>query len=394
MTETLPRPLTRSLTTVIAVAVGVIVADLYYLQPLLHQIQGQFHLSASSASLLMTLVQGGYALGLVLLAPLGDVARRRRLIASLYLVAAIVVGSCALAPTYAALAALTLLVGAASAASQLLIPFAADLAPDGERGRTIAKVMTGLLSGVLLSRTASGLVAQAAGWRAVFVSAAVALALLAAVLSRVLPEEAPRPHVPYGRLVLGAVSLLASESRLRRRAWFGALVFASINMVWTVLTFHLSAAPFSFSKAVIGLFGLFGMAGMLAANVAGHHADRQRAHHTTVVAAGLMILAFAVLGLGQGSVIALGAGLIVLDAGMQGMQVTNQSIIYSISSEARSRMNSAYMLCCFVGAASGTALGGQVYDHFGWSGDMWVGAGLGLLLLAPAIAQWRSAQRA
>jgi predicted MFS family arabinose efflux permease len=383
------RPLSRGLTTVLALAVGLVVADLYYLQPLLHQIQGQYHLSAAGASLLITLVQAGYATGIVLLAPLGDVVARRPLISSLYLVAAALVGACALAPGFAVLAVLTYLVGVISASSQLVIPLAADLAPPEERGRVIARVMTGLLSGVLLSRTVSGLVAQAFGWRAVFVVAAAALALMSLTLARVLPHEGPRPHVPYSRLVTGSLHLLATEPRLRQRAGYGMLAFASINMVWTVLTFHLSARPFGYSKAEIGLFGLFGVAGMLAANVAGHHADRQRTHLTTVAAAVLILLSFVVLGLGQGSVVALGAGLIVLDAGMQGMQITNQSIVYSLDAAARSRMNSAYMLCAFVGAALGSAMGGQVYDHFGWTGDMWLGAALGTILVVAALVQWR-----
>ncbi len=185
----------------------------------------------------------------------------------------------------------------------------------------IARVMTGLLSGVLLSRTASGLIAQAAGWRAVYASAAGALAICAVVLGRVLPDEAPRPRARYRELVAGPFAMLARLPELRRRALFGALIFAAISVIWTTLSFHLGAAPFSYSRAQIGLFGLFGVAGVTAANVAGHLADRQRAGVATVVTALALTASFGVL-LAGGSLVAIALGLVLMDAGMQGTQVT------------------------------------------------------------------------
>jgi predicted MFS family arabinose efflux permease len=380
-----------ALVTVIAVANGVIVANLYYLQPVLHQVRGDFHLSESGASILITLAQLGYAAGLVLVAPLGDLVERRRLAVTVYALAGLVLGAVAVTRSYALFVPLIFVVGLVSVGAQILVPFAADLAEPSQRGRVIARVMSGLLIGVLLSRTVSGLIAQAAGWRAVFVVACGALLVTAAVLAWVLPSEPARDSVPYWRLIRGSFALLAEHAELRRRALYGSLVFAAMSIVWTELAFHLSGAPFHYSKAVIGLFGLFGVAGVVAANFAGHFADRRREHAATVGAAGTLTVSFLVLMAGD-SLFALGAGLILMDAGMQAVQITNQSIIYRLVPDARGRVTSAYMFCAFVGASFGSAAGGLLYQHAGWAGDCWLGLGLSVALLAPALVELRRAR--
>ena len=386
--ERATRPLSNLLVTLMALAVGVIVANLYYLQPLLHQVRGDFHVSTTGASLLITLTQIGYALGLAFVVPLGDLIARRRLAVGIFLVAACMMGVGSVLSTFVPFAIVTFVIGLVSVGGQVLIPFAADLAEPGERGRVIARVMTGLLLGILLSRTVSGLVAQAAGWRTVYWGAAILLCVMALVLHRVLPEEAARGHIPYRELVRGSLTLLVSLPQLRRRAWLGAVVFAAFSALWTTLSFQLAAAPFHYSNAVIGLFGLFGVAGVAAANAAGHFADRQRGRLTTIVAALFVTVAFVVLAFGQHSFWGLAAGLIVLDAGMQGTQISNQSIIYALAPESRSRINSAYMVCCFLGASAGSYLGGQLYESYGWNGVCALGATLGLALVIPATL-WR-----
>ena len=375
----------NALIVVMAAACGVIVADLYYLQPLLHQIRGDFHVSASGASLLMTLAQVGYALGLALVAPLGDLVARRRLVPLVFLAAAAMMATAALLRSYPAFATVTLLVGVASVGAQMIVPFAADLAPPDQGGRVIARVMTGLLLGILLSRTASGLIAQAAGWRAVYWIAAATLCFVAAVLARVLPGEPARVRVAYRTLVAASFTLLATNSALRRRAWFGALAFAAFNVVWTTLSFHLSAAPFHYSKAVVGLFGLFGVAGVVAANLAGHQADRDRAGRTTIASAVLVVVCFALVIMAPGSVVAIAAALVALDAGMQGLQITNQSLVYSLVPAARSRVTSAYMMCCFAGASFGSYAGGLAYQLGGWRATGGVGVVIGVGLVVPAL---------
>ena len=381
-----PRPLTATLTFLMALGVGVMVANLYYLQPVLHQIRRDFHVGTATASLLVVLTQAGYAVGLALVVPLGDLMRRRRLIAVMFLLASATMALAALTTSFAAFAAISLLIGLTSVGTQMIIPFAADLAEAASRGRTIARVMSGLLSGILLSRTASGLVAQVAGWRAIYWVAAAILAVMALVLLRALPDEAPRPRLTYTQAVAGSVRLYRELPLLRFRAGFGALAFASLSTLWTTLSFHLSGAPFHYSNATIGLFGLFGMAGITAANAAGHLADRARSRTATIVAAVLVTSSFAILWVGRDNVWLLALGVIVLDAGMQGMQITNQSIIYGLRPDARSRVNSAYMVNCFAGASLGSFLAGTLYARYGWAGDCWLGGALGLAMVVPALS--------
>ena len=383
------KPLSNGLTTLMAVAIGIIVANLYYQQPLLHQISENFHVGTARASLLMTLTQTGYALGLAFVVPLGDVWPRRRLVVGIFTLAAVTMAIAASLTSFTILAAVTLVIGLSSVGGQVLVPLAADLAEPAQRGRVIGRVMTGLLLGVLLSRTASGLIAQLSSWRVVYWSAAGLLTVMAIVLHRALPKEPAREHVAYRKLVGGVFSLFVTQRELRRRAYLGAVIFASNNAMWTTLSFLLASSPFHYSNAVIGLFGLFGVAGVLAANVAGRQADRQRTRASTILFSTLMLLAFAILALGRDTVIVLGLGIIVLDTGMQGMQITNQSLIYGLLPNGRSRLNSAYMVCAFGGASIGSYLAGQLYAHFGWYGDCWLGGGLGVALLVPALL-WRT----
>ncbi len=378
--------LPRGLLVVMAVAVGIIVANLYYLQPLLHQVRHDFAVSTASASALMTLAQLGYAAGLAFLVPLGDLVARRRLVVLDFLAAGVVMALGAVAHSFVLFAVCTFIIGVVSVGGQIIVPFAADLAPRAYRGRVIAWVMTGLLLGILLSRTVSGVLAQVAGWRSVYWSAALVLAITAGVLYRVLPDEPARAPLRYRALVVSTFALLATSAPLRRRAWYGAVVFASFNVLWTTLSFHLAGPPFHYSNAVIGLFGLFGVAGVLAANAAGHLADRRRTRAATVVTAALVILAYGVLWVGRASAVGLALGIVILDAGMQGTHITNQSVIYGLAPGSRSRVNSVYMVCCFLGAALGSYGAGQVYAAAGWTGDCWLGAALGLGLLIPAAA--------
>ena len=388
-TDLTARPLSTTLVTVMAAAIGLIVANLYYLQPLLHQVKGDFEVSPASATLLLSLTQFGYAAGLALVVPLGDLIARRRLVVAIFIVAALLMAVGALLTSFVAFATITLFIGLASVGGQVIVPFAADLAEPSQRGRVIGRVMTGMLLGILLSRTVSGLVAQAASWRTVYWGAAVLLALMAYVLHRVLPDEPVRSHVPYAKLVAGSIALLITLPQLRRRAWFGALIFAAFNALWTTLSFHLSASPFHYSNGVIGLFGLFGVGGVIAANLAGHSADRRRSHLATIVSAVLIGVSFVILYFGRHWFVAIALGILILDAGMQGLHVTNQSIIYALMPESRSRINSAYMVCCFVGASVGSFAAGQLYAACGWAGDCWLGGGIGLGLLVPALI-WRT----
>jgi predicted MFS family arabinose efflux permease len=382
------QPLSGTLITLMSIAIGVIVANLYYLQPLLHQLTKDFRVSESKATLLLVLIQAGYAAGLAFVVPLGDLIPRRRLAVLIFVLASVVVFAGAAALSFVLFAAITFFIGLASCGGQVILPLGADMANPAQRGRVIGRLMTGLLMGLLLSRSVSGIIAQAAGWRTVYVAAGVALALMAIMLFRVLPNEPVRTPVPYHRLLAGTLGMFVTLPMLRRRSLYGLLIFAAFSALWTTLAFHLSAAPFHYDNLVIGLFGLFGAAGVLAANVAGRNADKQRSHLTTIVGGALILLSFVVLYFGRNVVVLLALGIIMLDAGMQGLQITNQSIIYSLAPDARSRINSAYMVCGFIGAALGSLAAGQCYAHAGWRGDCLLGGGIGLVILVLAIL-WR-----
>jgi predicted MFS family arabinose efflux permease len=372
------RDISPRLFNLIAVATGAVVANLYYAQPLLHQVGHDFGQGSGPTSLIITCSQVGYAGGLLLVVPLGDLVARRTLVPRVFAVVALSLVGCALAPNLWLFGTASVAVGASSVAGQVMIPFAADLAPEERRGRVVARIMSGLLMGILLARTVSGLVAQLAGWRAVYWSSAALMVVFAVVLSRALPSEGPRPHSSYASLVGSSLALLKQEPVLRRRAWHGACAFAAFSALWTTLAFLASGAPYHYSSAVIGLFGLVGVGGILAANLAGRLADDDRSTLSTVVAGLLLTASFALLDAGRTSLAALVVGIVVLDIGTQGMQITNQAIIYALRPDARSRINSAYMVCYFVGGATGSVTAGLVYSASGWSGVCLLGAGFGL----------------
>jgi predicted MFS family arabinose efflux permease len=381
--------LSRALVTLIAVATGAVVANLYYAQPLLHRIASGFGTGPGLTSWVITATQVGYAAGLLLVVPLGDLHPRRTLVVRLFCFDAVALVASALAPSLWVFTVASLAVGALSVAGQVMIPFAADLAPEERRGRVVARIMTGLLLGILLARTVSGFVAQVTGgWRGIYWLSAGLMLCFALILWRALPTEGPRPHRTYGSLVGTSLRLLVTEPVLRRRAWHGAVAFGAFSVLWTTLAFLLSGRPYDYSSAVIGLFGLVGAGGIVAANVAGKLADSARHTLTTVVAGLLLTASFALLWAGRTSLAALIVGIVVLDMGTQGMQITNQAIIYALRPDARSRITSAYMVCYFVGGAIGSISAGTLYESHGWAGVCLLGAGFGVLTLALSAYEW------
>ncbi len=377
-----PHGLSRALVALIAVATGAVVANLYYAQPVLHQVGRTFHSGPGATSSIITATQIGYAAGLLLIVPLGDLHPRRALVTRMFCASAVALVACAVAPNLWFFAVASVAVGAASVAGQIMIPFAADLAPEERRGRVVARIMTGLLLGILLARTVSGFVAQAAGWQAIYWLSAALMVGFAVILWRALPAERRRPRRRYVELVSSSLRLLVEEPTLRRRAWHGACAFAAFSALWTTIAFLLSGSPYRYSNAVIGLFGLVGAAGILAANLAGKLADSARSTATTISAGVLLTGSFALLWAGHASLAALIVGIVVLDIGTQGMQITNQAVIYALRPDARSSINSAYMVCYFVGGAVGSLSAGALYGSHGWAGVCVLGAGFGVLTLA------------
>jgi predicted MFS family arabinose efflux permease len=377
------RPLSPSLVLLMAIGCGAAVANIYYAQPLLSTIAHEFSISDGTAGLLVTASQVGYAAGLVLLVPLGDLFERRRLITRILLITALALAATASAPSFGLLAAALLVVGVTSVVAQILVPLASTLAAERERGRVVGKVMSGLLVGILVARTASGIIAELGGWRLVFGLSAALMVALSLVLRRRLPEVRPPSTLSYPSVLRSVGRLVAEHPTLRVRMLYGAFGMAQFSVLWTTIAFLLSGSPYHYGDATIGLFGLVGLAGALAAQAAGRLADRGRHHRATGSFFAIMLVSWALIAAGSTSLGALILGIAVLDLGIQGAQITNQSVIYRLVPSARSRLTTAYMTAVFASAAISSALASALYDADGWSAVTALGgalAGLGVLV--------------
>jgi predicted MFS family arabinose efflux permease len=385
--------ISRGLVLLLAVACGTAAANLYYAQPLLHTLGRAFGVSNGTAGLLITISQLGYVLGLALLVPLGDLHERRGLITGTMLVTAAALALSAAAPGFAVLGAALAVVGVTSVVAQIVVPMSSSLSAEHERGSVVGTVMSGLLIGILLARTISGLIAAAMGWRTVFWFAAVAMVLLAATLRRALPRVPPTTDLSYGGLLRSVVSLLREEPILRQRMMIGALGFGCFSTLWTSLAFLLSATPYNYGNGVIGLFGLVGVAGALAASGAGRLADRGHNARVTTVSILIMLASWGVMALGKTSVVALIAGIALLDLGVQGLHISNQSAIYALRPEARSRLTTAYMVAYFLGGAALSAVSSSLYGSDGWDAICVLGGSTALLALVGWVLTEAAARR-
>ncbi len=382
-------PIDRKLVALLAVGCGATVANLYYAQPLLSAIGAHFGVSDGTAGLLVTVSQVFYGLGLVFLAPLSDLVDRRKLVVVLLAISCVALLGAAAAPGFAVLA---LAIGAAAATSvvaQILIPFASTLAPDRERGHVVGLVMSGLLTGVLLARTFSGLIAGIAGWRTVFAIAALAMALLALALWRAMPRRPPSATLSYGRLLGSVAALIRREAVLRRRMVYGACGFAGFSLVWTTLSFLLSDPPFNLGEAEIGLFGLAGLAGAVAAMRMGRLHDRGLGRVATGAVLAAVLLSWPVFVLGRHSVPAILAGLALLDFGVQGQNVLSQGAIYALGRETTGRVTTAYVTSNFVGGAIGSAAGSVAWSAGGWLATCAVGGAFALTAMLVWLTELR-----
>jgi len=371
--ETLPGTgIQRRLVLVLAVAAGLAVANNYYAQPLLATIARHFNNRA--AGLLVTLSQIGYALGLLLVVPLGDLFERRRLITSLLGISVLALIVAALSPGLGVLAGASLFIGLTSVIAQVVVPLAASLADERERGRVVGTVMGGLLIGILLARTVAGFIGDLFGWRAVYLLAAMLMVALIVILRRELPEYREHQVSSYPQLLRSVWRLVCEERVLRYRSLYGACVFAAFSAFWTTAAFLLSGQPYKYSDRIIGLFGLFGVGGATAAFVAGRLADRGWARPQTAAFLLCTLLSWLPLRLGALHLFPLVLGIILLDLGAHATQITNQSEIYRLSPNARSRVTTAYMTAYFIGGSGGSLVGALMYASFGWSGVCWAGA--------------------
>ena len=379
----------RGLTFLFAVAAGAAVGNLYWAQPLLDLIAGDLGASTADAGWLVTTTQLGYALGILLVVPLGDVTNRRRLVPLALLAAAVALGLCALAPSFGFLVAALGLVGLVTVGGQLLTPLAGDLATDADRGAVVGTVVSGILTGILVSRTVSGFVADAFGWRSIYVGAAVLDVVLAVLLWRAIPDLEPKARVPYPQLIRSVFTVVRRERVVRWTLLLAGIGFALFTMFWTSLTFLLSGPPFHYSVSVIGLFGLVGLVGAIAAQRAGRLHDAGWSVRASGIGWALVVVAFGVAALGGGSVVLVVVAILLLDVAIQGINILNQTRMFAVSGEARSRLNTAFVTNNFLCGAVGSVLATVLWSTGGWLAVTLTGAGLALL----ALVIWASGRR-
>lgn len=382
--------LSPALILLMSVATGLAVASNYYAQPLLETIARNFSLSASSAGFIVTAAQLGYAVGLLFLVPLGDMFERRAMIVSMTLLAAGGMLITASSQSLAMMIVGTALTGLFSVVAQILVPLAATLASPEKRGKVVGTIMSGLLLGILLARTVAGLLAGIGGWRTVYWVASVLMVVMALALWRGLPKVKSETHLNYPQLLGSVFSLFTHDKLLRTRALLGCFTFANFSILWTSMAFLLAAPPFNYSEGMIGLFGLAGAAGALGARPAGGLADKGKSHLTTTVGLVLLLLSWAAIWYGHISVLALIVGILVLDLTVQGVHITNQTVIYRVKPDARNRLTAGYMTSYFIGGAAGSLISASAWQHAGWAGVCAVGAIMALINL---LIWWRGYHR-
>lgn len=361
--------MTRGLVMLFAFCCGAIVANIYYAQPIIELIAPDIGLSNGAASLIVSLTQIGYALGLFFLVPLGDLLENRRLMLLTTGVAVLSLLGAAFAQQPNLFLVVSLLVGFSSVSVQMLIPLAAHLAPEETRGRVVGSIMGGLLLGILLARPISSLVADHFGWRAVFGSAAVVMLGISVVLATTVPKRLPDHRASYGQLLFSLWTLLRRQPVLRQRAFYQACMFATFSLFWTAVPLELSRNH-GLSQTQIALFALVGAIGAVAAPLSGRLAD---AGHTRIATLGALVfgaLSFLPALIHPAySVIGLMVTGVVLDFCVQMNMVLGQRTVYALDAASRSRLNALYMTSIFIGGAIGSSIASLLFDQGGW---MWV----------------------
>ena len=335
------------------------------------------------------LTQAGYAVGLVLFVPLGDITERRRLIALLLVGVAIALAGAAGSSTLGMLAAASFAIGVTTVVPQLILPFAAGMSAPGVRGRVVGQVVSGLLVGILAGRVVAGAVAHYTGWRSVFAAAAVAMVLLAIALRYMLPlAPAASGGLGYGALIRSLGTIFRAEPVIRDAALLGALTFASFSAFWTTLAFRLVEPPLHYGSATAGAFGLIGLVGAVAAPLAGRMADRRSPRQTVGIGLFVNVAAWLLMLAAGHTLIGLAIGVILLDAGTQVAQVSNQARVYSLPAEMHGRLNTIYMTCYFIGGSLGSAAATLAWESWRWGGVCAVALGalaaaLGVYFMSP-----------
>ena len=375
------RGVSSGLFILLAIAAGAIVANLYYAQPLLPAMASDVHVSDQAIGAVPMATQLGYGAGMLVLVPLGDLLERRGLIVGMTAISSVMLVGVGLARGLGALIETSFLLGFASMVPQVIVPYAATASPPDARGRSVGVVMGGLLIGILLSRTLSGFIGAALGWRGVYFLGAGLMIGLAALLAFRLPAQRSEARVHVGEIYASLWRIAAGEPVVRLHSLLGAMTFGAFSVFWSTLAFHLAALPAHYGSVVVGAFGLVGVVGALAAPLVGRLADKRDPRILNGLAIALTLSSFAVFAAGGGSLGALAVGVVLLDVGAQSNHVSNQTRIFGLDAALRSRLNTVYMTSYFLGGALGSWAGAFAWSRTGWHGVCGVGAGMSAIAL-------------
>ncbi|HDR4909169.1 TPA: MFS transporter [Bacillus cereus] len=375
--KAIDKDISSGLIILLATSCGIIVANLYYAQPLIGVISNVIGLSNSSAGLIVTLTQIGYVVGLLFLVPLGDIVENKKLILILLFLSAFALISMVFVKSATLLLIASFFIGLGSVAAQVLVPLVSYLSSENARGRVVGNVMSGLLLGIMLARPISSLVADIWGWSAIFALSATVIIVLAFVLSKVLPTRKPTAKTNYIVLLNSMWQLLRTTPILRRRAMYHACVFGAFSLFWTTVPLLLSSPAFHFSQTAIALYALVGITGAIAAPIGGRLADRGWTRSATGIALTVVIISLLLPLIIQSSspigIAVLVIAAILLDMGVSANLVLSQRLIFSLSPEIRSRLNGLFMAIFFLGGAVGSFIGGWAYALGGWNLTLWIG---------------------
>lgn len=367
--------MTRKAAYLFAIACGVAVSNIYSAQPLLDTLAHDFGIAHSNIGIVITVTQICYALGLFLLVPLGDLLNQRALIIGMMMIsilALVVVGT---APVIFLFLIGLAIVGLLAVVTQVLVSYASTLAAPNERGSVVGFITGGVVIGILLARTFAGTMTDLFGWRSVYLVSAALMFLISLALIRLLPnDKAVGAKMSYLQLLGSIIALFLQEKILRVRAVLAMLIFTAFSTLWTSLVLPLSSPPLSLSHTAIGAFGLAGAVGAVAASRAGRFADRGAGQITTGAALGVLLLSWLPISYTEYSLFVLVLGILLLDAAVQAVHVTNQTIIFSVRPEARSRLTAGYMIFYSIGSAAGSIISTKIYAFAGWRGVCLFGA--------------------
>lgn len=369
--------LSPSLTFLFSITCALAVANIYFAQPLLDSMARSLGVASSRIGVVVTATQVGYALGLLFIVPLGDRVSRKRLILTQVLLSAVALAAVGGAQQWLALLAAMLVMGLLAVVVQVLVAYAAVLATPSQRGHVVGTVTSAIVLGILLARFTAGLIADMAGWRAVYFVSSGLMLVLTTVLYNVVPATAPPRHGESWLALIGSLfKLFVTERTLRIRGLLALLIFAAFSVLWTAMVLPLSAPPLSLSHTAIGLFGLAGVAGALAARRAGRWADQGLGQRVSGLSLALLTLSWLPIAFARTSLVALICGVVLLDFAVQAVHVTNQSLLFAARPDAHSRMVGAYMCFYSIGSALGAAAATQVHALWGWTAVSLLGASI------------------